>query len=194
MRFLPLIWVILFAVDVQAQSYVVREEDSVERISLGIVGSYGQLMNAGRTLQGFGYEANGLFRIGERLSAGLCLFQALDAATNVTALYTGFRSVLNYSFTHSLFGRTRKIIVDEKVVVINHQKEANVFSVESGLEQIFLNSTTNVAPTTGFTFGVRYDFAFRSFAMMAVARTGVLTLESATVTPLSVGLGVAYKF
>lgn len=177
-----------------SSSYQVEDQKTTENISLSAAFAMSQLKSSSSQLQGFGYEANGLFRISPRLSAGLCLFQALDSAKNVTALYTGIRSVLNYSIGRSIFANRRAVTVNGRSFLNYREEGGNSYSLEMGLEQLFLNGTQTVAPASGVTVGARMDALLFEIPFTFTARLGILTLAGSTVMTNSIAAGWTYNF
>lgn len=79
-----------------------------------------------------------------------------EVGGQMTYLYSGVNGMIRYNWFHSNLNPRKELYYNEKPVVLESNSKSSKLVTMFGVEQLFLNGSTNVFPAAGATFGIGY--------------------------------------
>lgn len=174
--------------------YNVLLETKEERLNVGIFGQFTSFKRGDESFSGNSFEVTAGYALSEKFAYNLNLMQALDLADGASVLYSGIRTSVSYALKGDIYSRRSTVMVNgAPSVSITPFQEPNLL-FDFGVDQIFFNGTTRVAPATGFSAGAQYARTVYNYRLALMARYGALKVSNDPVDLLTAGIGLLYRF
>ncbi len=172
----------------------VQVESSISRFALDIFGEYSildaELADISANVLGVGVR----YAMGPKIAVGLSLAQGFSSFTSPQAIYLNFRTRGAYAILGRMTREETTISIDREPTFVTKSRTENVLSAEIALDQYFFNGSTVVAPGSGFTAGLVYEFKLFGLDLAASGRSGMIFVNQTTFIPKIISLGLNFGF
>jgi hypothetical protein len=172
----------------------VQVEHTVSRFALDIFGEYSildaELADISANVLGVGIR----YAMGPKAAIGLSLAQGFSSFTSPQAIYLNFRTRAVYAILGRMTREETIISIDREPTFVTKSRSESVLSAEVALDQYFFNGSTVVAPGSGFTAGLVYDFQIWGVDLSASGRSGMIFVNQTTFIPKIFSVGVNFGF
>jgi hypothetical protein len=163
--------------------YALHTEEQTQRLSFNFGVESGSFARGGVSVTGIGPAVGISLAISDDFRGDVLFGQTFSSLTSLGVLYTAVRTRLNYALLGSYLPKRDRILVGDATVAELKSIPASVLGIALGVDQYFFNGSQVVAPASGGSVGVSYEFPLAGLRWFIKAESGLLYLNNQATVP-----------
>lgn len=160
-----------------SESNLFEYTKSINKSDLNVGTEFSQVSSAKSSLSGFGINVRYLNSFSKNWSLGVGLSQAFSIAGQGSVLYTGLSAQGHYAILGYFQSYSELIKYNGETIAKIQSKQSDTLAVGISIDQLLLNSSTQVIPATGVSFRASYSTQLFGFYVKPEVSFGQLSAQ-----------------